>query len=155
QIKNPLAIINNAAFSLRRALNNQKNSASDQIEIIQEEVERSDRIVTQIMGYAQLNEGRVEKLSVTEELDRAISQVLPPAAGYKINIHREYASEFPPLLMHRRHLADIFVNILQNARDAMDGKQGNIFVSAHCRSDYSIEVSIQDDGPGIPRDKQE
>src|SRR5207248_5270974 len=93
QIKNPLAIINNAAFSLRKALNNQKNSASEQIEIIQEEVERSDRIVTQIMGYAQLNEGRVEKLSVTEELDSAISQVLPPGAGYKIQIHREYASE--------------------------------------------------------------
>jgi len=155
QIKNPLAIINNATFSLRRALNHDKGDASEQIQIIQEEVERSDRIVTQIMGYAQLNEGRVEKLSVTEELDRALDEVVPPAASYRIQIHRDYSSYFPPLLMHRRHLSDIFVNLLQNAREAFNGQGGNIFVSAHCRPDYSIEVTIRDDGPGVPPGKQE
>src|SRR5207237_2720499 len=110
--------INNAAFSLQRALKKDKNSASEQIQIIQEEVERSDLIVTQIMGYAQLNEGRVEKLNVIEELDRAVTQVLPSAAGYKIQVHRDYDSEFPPLLMQRRHLSDVLVNLLQNAREA-------------------------------------
>ncbi len=155
QIKNPLAIINNAAFSLQRALKNNKAGAAEQIQIIQEEVERSDRIVTQIMGYAQLNEGRVEKLNVTEELERAIAQVLPPAADYNIQIHRDFAGEFPPLLMHRRHLSDVFVNLLQNAREALDGHAGHVFVSALCRPDSSTEVSIRDDGPGIPPDKQE
>ena len=32
-------------------------------------------------------------------------------------------------------------------------KGGNVFVTARCLKDYSIEVSIRDDGPGIPRDK--
>src|SRR5207249_4015586 len=73
QMKNPLAIINNALFSLQRSLKGVKTDASEQIGIIREEVERSDRIITEIMGYAQLSEGRVEKLSVTEELDRAIN----------------------------------------------------------------------------------
>ena len=31
------------------------------------------------MGYAQLSEGRVEKLNVIEEIDRAIAQVFPAA----------------------------------------------------------------------------
>jgi signal transduction histidine kinase len=43
QIKNPLAVINNAAFSLQRALRDGKTSAAQQIEIIQEEVARADR----------------------------------------------------------------------------------------------------------------
>ena len=38
QIKNPLAIINNAAFSLQRALNDGRTDVAQQIEIIQEEV---------------------------------------------------------------------------------------------------------------------
>ena len=84
QIKNPLSIINNAAFSLQRSLKHGKTDVSEQIQIIQEEVERSDRIITQIMGYAQLAEGRVEKLEVKEELERAIAQVLPEGAGYAI-----------------------------------------------------------------------
>jgi len=155
QIKNPLAIINNAAFSLRRALKEGRPGAMDQIQIIQDEVERSDRIITQIMGYAQLSEGRVEKLNVIEELNSAIDLVFPKAAGYPVQIHRDYAPHFPPLLMQRRHAADVFTNLLQNAREAFDGHAGNIFIRAHCLSDSAIEVIIKDDGPGIPRDKQE
>ena len=156
QIKNPLAIINNAAFSLQRALKQGKPVSAQQIQIIQEEVEHSDRIITQIMGYAQLSEGHVEKLNLIEELDQAIAQVFPPAAGYPVRIHRDYyTAEFPPMFMQRRHLVDTCVNLLQNAREALGDKGGNLFVSAQCDADYSVEVTIRDDGPGIPPDKQE
>jgi signal transduction histidine kinase len=156
QIKNPLAIINNAAFSLQRALKQGKPVSAEQIRIIQEEVEHSDKIITQIMGYAQLSEGHVEKLNLIEELDEAIAQVFPPAAGYPVRIHCDYRTdEFPPMFMQRRHLLDSFMNLLQNAREALGEKGGNIYVSAECHADYSIEVSIRDDGPGIPADKQE
>jgi signal transduction histidine kinase len=155
QMKNPLAIINNAAYSLQRALKQGKPVSPDQIRIIQEEVEHSDRIITQIMGYAQLSEGHVEKLNVVEELDNAIAQVFPPAAGYPVRIRRKYDGEFPPLFMQRRHLVDTFINLLQNAREALGQAGGNITVKADCRSDYSVEISIRDDGPGIPPDKQE
>jgi signal transduction histidine kinase len=155
QIKNPLAIINNAAFSLQRAVKQGKPVSPEQIRIIQEEVEHSDRIITQIMGYAQLSEGHVERLNVVEELDQAIAQVFPPAAGYPVHVHRDYAGEFPPLFMQRRHLVDTVMNLLQNAREALGNKGGNVFVGARCHSDYSIEIAIRDDGPGIPPEKQE
>jgi signal transduction histidine kinase len=156
QIKNPLAIINNAAFSLQRALKQGKAISTEQVRIIQEEVEHSDRIITQIMGYAQLSEGHVEKLNLVDELDHAIAQVFPPAAGYPIRIHGDYhTNDFPPMFMQRRHLLDTFVNLLQNAREALGDRGGNVFVSAQFDADYSSEVSIRDDGPGIPPDKQE
>ena len=74
QIKNPLAVINSAAFSLQRSLRDGKTDAARQIVIIREEVERADRVITQITGYAQLSEGRVEKLSVIEELTEPSSR---------------------------------------------------------------------------------
>jgi signal transduction histidine kinase len=152
QIKNPLAIINNTAFSLLRAARENKPAAAAQIEIIQEEVARADKVITQIMGYAQLSEGRVEKLSVVEELDRAIAQVFPPAMPSGIKIHREYGHGFPPLLMQRGHVAEIMVNLLQNAREAL-GETGNIFVSAVSHRSQGVEISVRDDGPGIPPEK--
>ena len=154
QIKNPLAIINNAAFSLQRALKQGRSAAAEQLQMIQEEVERSDRIITQLMGYAQLSEGRVEKLDVIEELDSAIERVFPPAAAYPIQIHRDYEPHFPPLLMLRRHVSETFMNLLQNVREALGDQGGNVFVRARCFADYSIEVSIRDDGPGIPVQKR-
>ncbi|MGD0614257.1 MAG: ATP-binding protein, partial [Verrucomicrobiota bacterium] len=154
QIKNPLAIINNAVFSLQRALKQGRNDVAGQIDIIREEVERSDRIVTQIMGYAQLSEGRLEKLAVAEELDSAIAQVFPSGAGYAIRVERRYQQPLPPLFMQRRHLSEILVNLLQNAREALTGG-GDVSVTARCRVDFSIEIVIADTGPGIPPDKLE
>ena len=148
QIKNPLGIINNAAFSLKRALASGNDNAGQQIQIIQEEVERSDRIITQLMGYAALAEGRVERLQVIPELDRAIAQVLPEGVAYDIKVHRDFGNNLPPLMMQRTHLSEIFVNLLQNAREALNGK-GNIFVSAQSRPNYTAQVVIRDDGPGI------
>lgn len=155
QIKNPLAIINNAAFSVQRALKSGRTDVARQIEIIQEEVERSDRIVTQIMGYAQLTEGRVEKLDVADELDRAVDEVFPQGVETGIRVRRNYVRVFPPLLMQRRHFADILINLLQNAREALEGRSGEVSVTAVCRADSSIEISVRDNGPGVPPDKVE
>lgn len=154
QIKNPLAIINNAAYSLQRALKDAKPETIKPVEIIQEEIAHADQIITQVMGYAQLSEGRVEKLDVIEELDRAVGEVFPPAVITGIRVHRHYGGKFPPVLMQRRHLADTLVNILQNAREALNGS-GNVHVSAVCHADYSVEIAIADDGPGVPPDKLE
>jgi signal transduction histidine kinase len=152
QIKNPLAIINSATFSLQRSLRENKNSVAQQIEIIQEEVARADRVITQITGYAQLSEGRVEKLGALEEIERALAQVFPPALPTGIQIHRQYGQDFPPLLMQRGHVSEILVNLLQNAREAL-GEKGNVFVTAACRRDHAIEISVRDDGPGISPEK--
>jgi signal transduction histidine kinase len=152
QIKNPLAVINNAAFSLQRAARENKPAATAQIEIIQEEVARADKVITQIMGYAQLSEGRVEKLSVVEELDRAIAQVFPPAVPTRIKIQREYGHGFPPLLMQRGHLSEMLVNLLQNAREAL-GENGKVIVTAGRHRNHTVEIAVRDDGPGISPDK--
>ena len=150
QIKNPLGIINNAAYSLQRVLLDAKGS--EQVEIIREEVERSDRILTRLMGYAQLAEGQVEKLNVTEELDRAITAVFPPGAKYQVKIERDYSTELPLLMMQRGHLSEILKNLLQNAREAMNG-EGHLTVSAHNGLDSSIVVRVGDNGPGIPKER--
>jgi len=154
-IKNPLAIINTTAYSLQRSLKDGQPEIREKVRIIQEEVERSDRIITQVMGYAQLSEGRVEKLDVVEELEAAIARVLPPGVEYPITVHRDYAAGLSPLLMQRRHLSETFINILQNAREALGARGGNIHVSAQRHGFDSVAVSIRDDGPGIPKGKHE
>jgi len=148
QLKNPLAIINNAAFTLQRTVKEGK-TITQQIQIIREEVDRSDRIITELMGYARLVEGKVERLDVKEELERAIEQVFPPAVKYEIQIHRDYAPALPNLLAQRDHLAQALVNLMTNAREAMNGR-GNLWITASYGDGYSVVITITDDGPGIP-----
>jgi signal transduction histidine kinase len=153
QIKNPLSIINNAAFAIHRAVSAGKPAPLQHLEIIREEVGRSDRIVTELMGYAQLAEGTVERLNVVEELNRAIGKVFPPGAYRGIQIGTDYADDLPPLLMQRKHFSEIVANLLQNAREALAGG-GHIDVRADAR-DHFVRIAISDDGPGIPPEKVE
>jgi signal transduction histidine kinase len=153
QLKNPLGVINNAAFSLERACGEGKKLNPQQLQIIREEVERSDRILTKLMGYAQLAEGHVEKLNPGEALDQAIAEVFPPGNLFPAEVKRDYAPNLPHLLMQRGHLLEILVNILQNAREATEGR-GRIQVSAQPGPDHSVVISIADNGPGIAPEHQ-
>jgi two-component system NtrC family sensor kinase len=126
---------------------------TQQIQIIREEVERSDRIITELMGYARLVEGKVERLDVVEELEKAIRQVFPPAVQFEVRIHRQYAPALPALLAQRNHIAEAFLNLLQNAREAMQG-QGNLHVGTSVGENFSIVVTVADDGPGIKPEVQ-
>jgi signal transduction histidine kinase len=148
QIKNPLAVINNTAFSLQRSVREGRTPPLDQIEIIQEEVARADRVITQVMGYAKLSEGRVEKLDLLTELERAIEQVFPAAVPTAIRIRREFGQSFPPMLMQRQHLSEAVVNLLQNAREALPGR-GEIVLTATCDREYTVRISVADNGPGV------
>jgi signal transduction histidine kinase len=106
------------------------------------------------MGYAQLTEGRVEKLNVVEELERAITQVFPPAVPTDIRFQREFDRTFPPLLMQRLHFSEIMLNLLKNAREAV-GEKGAVYLTAVNRRGHSVEIIVRDNGPGIPPDKIE
>lgn len=148
QIKNPLAIINNCAHSLRRSVGD-RPAARDQLAIIQEEVERVDQVIRQIMGYAQLSEGHVESLDLAAEIGRAVDQVFPAAVPTGIKVVRQLAPQLPPLVMQRGHLNTILVNLLQNAREAL-GDAGTVTVSASRLTGEQVRIAVADDGPGVP-----
>jgi signal transduction histidine kinase len=152
KIKNPLGIITNAAFCLQRAINDGEFAVEEQITIIREEVSRADQILTELMGYAQLAEGRVERLEVAAEIDDAIQQVFPPAAKYDVRIKRYYSSDLPAILMQKQHLSSVLVNLLQNAREALNG-HGEIEVATRYGAHDSIIITVADNGPGISPDK--
>jgi signal transduction histidine kinase len=152
QIKNPLGIINNAAYSLQRALQEGKPINPQQIQIIREEVEHADQTITKLMGYAQLAEGKVERLSVGEEIDRALEHAMPSAAKYPIVVEKTVEPGLPVLLMQRGHLLEILVNLIQNAREAIVGR-GRIHISARSGSDHAVVIEVEDDGPGIAKTK--
>ena len=125
-----------------------------QIQIIREEVERADQTITKLMGYAQLAEGKVERLNVAEEIDRAVDHAMPVAAKYPVVVEKECQEGLPVLMMQRGHLSEILVNVLQNAREASVGK-GHIRIAARAGPNQSVVITIADDGPGIAKSKLE
>ncbi len=125
-----------------------------QVEIIREEVERADQTITKLMGYAQLAEGKVERLNVSTEIDRAVDHALPAAAKYPVVVRKDVAADLPVLMMQRGHLGEALENLIQNAREAIVGK-GRIQITARVDEQQTVLVTIEDDGPGIAKAKLE
>ena len=150
QVKNPLGIINNAAFALGQVMD-ENETAKRQVSLIREEVNRADQIITKLMGYAQLVEGRLARLDVNEALDAAILQVFPKGSKFGTRIRREYGIALPPLLAQPEHISEVFVNVIQNAREVLSDN-GEIQIKTSYEGDYRFRVVIEDNGPGIPAD---
>lgn len=149
QIKNPLGIINNAAFALQRTLCGNGDPAARQLQIIREEVERSDRIITELVGFAQLAEAHVERLDVASEIEAAVSRVFPEGSTFGIRVERDNRPPLPVLLFSRRALGEVLDNLLKNARDVLGGT-GVVRVGTRYIEGLAIEVTVEDNGPGIP-----
>ena len=153
QVKNPLGIINNAACALGQSTH-ENETAKRQVGLIREEVNRADQIITKLMGYAQLVEGRLAKLDVNETLDAAIMQVFPKDSKFATRIRREYGIALPPLLAQPEHISEVFVNVIQNAREVL-ADNGEIRIKTSYEGDYTFRVVIEDNGPGIPPERLE
>jgi signal transduction histidine kinase len=106
------------------------------------------------MGYSKLIEGRVERLNVIDEMEHAIKEVFPPEVATGVKIHRNFGAALPALLVQRTHLEEVLVNLLKNARDAMNDK-GNIWINIQYGEGYSVVFKIRDDGPGIAPEHHE
>ena len=98
---------------------------------------------------------------VTTEVDVA------EKLSHVINLQRENDEQIPiryvgadsgvVVYADREQISQVFVNILRNAIQALEGrKDADIIVSLNALySDKEIQISISDNGPGIPADVQE
>ena len=154
RLKNPLAIINNAAFTLQRNVQNREVDPTKQLEMIRSEVERSDMILTELMGYARLSEGEVEKLDVHQELQSSISEAFPKDVEFDVELKQNIAAILPALVMQKAHFHQILVNLLVNAREAA-GEGGAVTVSCQSLPNYTIEFRVKDTGQGVPDAQRE
>ena len=97
-------------------------------------------------------------------LDRALNDVAQFWKGAPIKVEKEYQASLPQVSLDEALSEQAFVNIIQNAYDAMSVEGGGVLRvqvnTARRRSPDrhtvdGVEVRIADSGPGIPPDLRE
>lgn len=69
-----------------------------------------------------------------------------------IQVEKSYGN-LPPLAGHPSRLQQVWVNLIVNAAQAMNGT-GRLAIRSLLRPDGWIEVAVEDNGPGIPAEVQ-
>jgi two-component system, NtrC family, sensor histidine kinase HydH len=161
EIRNPLGAIKGAAQYLRPTPppgDGSRQGVDEFLDIIVEEVNRLNRVVSQFLDYARPDRGERETLDVNDVLRRTL-QLLEPQAG-KVSVEVRLAEDLPQIRASAEQLRQVFLNLGLNAVQSMpDG--GKLYVSTRLRRGARrgepasfLEVRFRDSGPGIPEKVQ-
>jgi two-component system NtrC family sensor kinase len=121
----------------------------ENLERIEKETKRCHTIVRNLLDFAREREPLVESLDVNHLLDATLKLFEGQFLFHNIEVVRNYSPKLPPLQGDESQLQQVFMNIILNAADAMNGS-GRLTLSTKEDDDGYIKISISDTGCGIP-----
>ena len=152
EIKNPLASLRSAVSTLQRA--NTDDQRSRLYEVITHDVQRLDRLVSDISNASRLDADLVKEEEEEFDLLRTLRNICDYHAGEARAKDVSFITDLPdaPILITglEGRLAQVFVNLLSKALSFCDAGDA-VRIWARKREDR-ILVVVEDTGPGIPDD---
>ena len=112
--------------------------------------DRLSSVVTSLKNYIRLDQAEVQEADLHEGIESALTLMGHELKG--IRVVRQFG-ELPRLLCYPSELNQVFMCLLQNAAQAIEG-EGEIRIGTSLRNGI-VEIAISDTGPGIPADEQE
>ncbi|MBI5584739.1 MAG: GHKL domain-containing protein [Deltaproteobacteria bacterium] len=160
EINNPLAVISEKAGwikdllaeeDLRRSENLQEFEES--VHKIEYHVDRAKKVTHRLLGFARRMEPVQETVNINKTIDDTIDFLENEARYRNIDIQTDYDEQVPSITSDSAQLQQVFLNIINNAIDAID-KDGEVAIRTEYRpKPKEISVKITDNGKGIPKDQ--
>ena len=124
------------------------------LRVIAQQAQRVSNVVTNLLTFSRRSQLALSRVDVGDVLETAISLVEYRFTKNAVRLSREIDAELPQIVGDANRLTEVFVNLLNNALDAMpDG--GTLVVRALPNSEPQggVQVEVADSGCGIqPQD---
>jgi signal transduction histidine kinase len=150
EIKNPLVIIGGFAKRLAKKMQN-GNAEGKYIDIILKEVGRLEKILNEILNYVKESPSISEICTMNDFLDEILYLLSTDTSWEQIDIVKHFDTALPPIPCDSQQLKQVFINIIMNAYEAMNGR-GMLTIKT-TRSSLNnqpfVSISITDTGGGI------
>lgn len=151
ELRNPLAVISSCSqfcldnMELERRLR-------ENFQVIYRNSRRASRLISELLAFAK--PGRLERkeVDVNEVVTRMWRMAELEINTSHVTFVPRLEKRLPRIMGDEEKLGQVFLNLIQNAIQAVSGK-GRIVLETRCLTqDDLVEVNIIDDGPGIPED---
>jgi two-component system NtrC family sensor kinase len=149
EVNNPLAAILGFTDLLLENPQVPENARED-LQIILRETQRTKDIVQDLLSFARQRPVQRELVHVNNVLRQTIKLRSYDFASHGVEVVEEFDEKLSPALGDSQQLQQVFLNILNNAYDAVQesGQRGRIAIRTQLRGE-SIEVAVTDNGTGI------
>ncbi len=156
ELNNYLTIIlNNAELLPLNFEQGHAQKVTKNTKAIQESVQTMKRFTDGLMDFSKL-ETRITEYNLRTLIEDLIFSLKPQKQYSTIEFETEFDPDLPTLSIDVGQIQQVFLNILNNAAEAINGlpdPQGNITLSAsYSRRERLVEVKISDTGSGIPEE---
>jgi two-component system NtrC family sensor kinase len=125
------------------------------MEILPKEIDRIDRIVESLLGFARSTVPKIESISLEEILEDNLKYYGEQAEKNGVKIVRQYAA-LPRIQGDKDQLGQVFSNLILNAIQAMpEGGELKVQTREGKKTENileSIKIDISDTGHGIPEE---
>ena len=153
EIRNPLGVIKGSAEMLTQKLGASDELSRELAGYISTEVNRLSALVTEFLDFARPLHAQLQPGHVTAVVDRALEIVAFRWKGKPVRVERHYADGLPIVPLDESLCEQAFLNLVQNAYEAMEENGGTLRVEARMSAvngREGVQVVLADTGPGIP-----
>ena len=172
ELRNPLSIINNAAYYLRMIQPQADEKVKEYLGIIEHETRTADKIITDLLEFSRTKSVDKESVQVPA-LVRKVLERFPPPEEVTVTIHMP--EDLPGVDVDPQHLTQVLGNLVVNACQAMTSHGSATGVTSHGpatgvtsrgpatglagsgqltitagRQGKEVSIAVRDSGVGIP-----
>jgi len=121
-----------------------------QLEILHKSAMRCQKIVQNLLSFARRHKVERKPMAINQLVEAAVDILAYQLRTSNIQTTTELAPHLPEVLVDPHQLQQVFVNILNNARQAIENRcsNGRIHIVS-ALVDGRVHVTFSDDGPGI------
>ncbi len=156
ELNNPLtAVLGYAHLLLNDEMKGKvrdKDKICGQLSIVYREAQRCRQIVQDLLVFARHHEPRREALNPCLLIDEVIDVLKFEFKKGNIEVVRQYPNPQPTIQADPSQLRQVFLNILVNARDALQEISAvrRIDITVLVKNEKTVQFVFVDNGPGIP-----
>jgi len=174
EIRNPLGVIKGSAEMLSQKVAGSQPLIAELAGYISSEVNRLNALVVRFLDFARPSKLEMRPESISEIVDHALESAAASFPNAKVKVERQYAPDLPEIQADRQLCEQVFVNLITNAFQAMQGQAGSSnrtsdrnpggALNEVLRLSIAPEVSerepgvcvtVEDSGPGVPPEMRE
>ncbi len=152
EVGNPLTSISSLVQVIQRTTADE--FAKDKLGLIKDQINRIARIIRDLVDFSRPSAYVIKPTDLNKVVREALNIVQYGKKVKDIAFTLELADDLPSLPVVPDQLAQVFINILMNAVDSLEGKPGSIWIQSRANDDHA-EVLVKDTGKGIdPEDRE-
>jgi PAS domain S-box-containing protein len=150
EVRNPLFGISSILDAFEKRFSD-RTEYKRYTDVLRSEIDRLTLLMEELLEYGKPFVGELYAASLDEMINRSIRACLPSAEAADVALVNEIPNSLPPIMVDRRRLSRVFINLIQNAIQHSPS-QGVVTVQAYIITEGNqewIDCAIKDLGPGI------